>query len=113
MGRRVASGLQVQSGAGADANTWEAMETEMAGVMGKLKETAGLEAEMVVGTESGVDTEAGMDLESTADWSGVVVGAEVSVRRAIMTTRGDARVDMRSTVAGTAAGNGAEEVTGV
>ena len=94
-------------------NTQEATETEMAGVMGKSKETAGLEAEMVVGMESGVDTEAGMDLELTADWSGGVVGAEVSARCAIMTAGGDARADMRSTVAGTAAGNGAEEVTGV
>ena len=38
-------------------------EMEMVGVMGKSKETTGLEAEMVVGTESGGDTEAGMDSE--------------------------------------------------
>ena len=63
-------------------NTQEAMEskmtagseTETAGVMGKSKETAGSEAEMVVGTESGVDTEVGMDSESTADRSRAVVG---------------------------------------
>ena len=53
-------------------------ETETAGVMGKLKETTGLEAEIVVGTEGGVDTEAGMDSESTADRSGAGAGAEVS-----------------------------------
>ena len=78
MGRRVASGLWARSGAGADANAWEAMELKMtagsemetAGVTGKSKETMGSEAETVVGTESGVDTEAGMDSESTVDWSG-------------------------------------------
>ena len=62
-----------------DVNTQEAMESkmtvgsemEMAGVMGKLKETAGLEAEMVAGMESGVDTEVGMDSKLTADrWQG-------------------------------------------
>ena len=70
MGRRAASGLQVRSGAGGDANTWEATESKMmagsemetAGVTGKSKETAGSEAETVAGTESGVDTEVGMDL---------------------------------------------------
>ena len=80
MGRRVASGLQVRSGAGVDANTWEATEskmmvgseTETAGVTGKSKETAGSEAETVAGMESGVDTEVGMDLKSTADqWRGL------------------------------------------
>ena len=79
MGRRVASGLQVRSGAGVDANTWEATEskmmvgseTETAGVTGKSKETAGSEAETVAGMESGVDTEVRMDLKSTADqWRG-------------------------------------------
>ena len=66
MGRRAASGLQVRSRAGADANTWEATESKMmvgsemetVGVMGKSKETGGSEVETVVGTESGVDTEA-------------------------------------------------------
>ena len=78
MGRRVASWLQARSGAGADANTWEATESKMtagsemetAGVTGKSKETAGSEVETVAGMESGVDTEAGMDSELTADWSG-------------------------------------------
>ena len=79
MGRRVASGLQAWSRAGADVNTQEAMEskmaagseTETAGVTRKSKETAGSEVETVAGTESGVDTEAGMDSELTADqWRG-------------------------------------------
>ena len=85
-----------------DANTWEVMELkmmagsemEMVGVMGKLKETAGSEAETVVGMKSGADTEAGMDSESTVDQSGVVVGAEVSARCAIVTARGDVGADM-------------------
>ena len=59
-------------------NTREDMESKMmagseietAGVTGKSKETAGLEAETVAGTESGVDIEVGMDSESTADRSG-------------------------------------------
>ena len=84
MGRRAASGLQVRSRSGADANTWEATESKMmagsemqtAGVTGKSKETAGSEVEMVVGVESGVDTEVGMDSELTADQSGVVVRAK-------------------------------------
>ena len=45
-------------------------ETETAGVMGKSRETVGLEAEMVPGTESGADTEVGMDSKSTVDRSG-------------------------------------------
>ena len=69
-------------------------ETETAGVTGKLKETTGLEAEMVVGTESGADTEAGMDSESTADQSGAGAGAKASTRCAIVTSGGDAGVDM-------------------
>ena len=101
MGRRVASGLQVRSRAGADVNTREATESkmmagsemEMAEVTGKSKETAGLEVETVVGMESGVDTEAGMDLESTTDQSQVVAGAEASVRCAIATAGGDVGVD--------------------
>ena len=115
MGRRAASGLHVRSGSGADANTWEATELkimagsemETVGVMGKSKETAGLEAETVVGMESGVDTEAGMDLESTADQSGAGAAAEVSVRCTIPTGRGDVGVDMRLTVVGTATGDDA------
>ena len=103
-GRQVANGLQVRSRAGADANTQEGMESKMTvglgmetvGVMGKLKETAGLEAEMVVGTESGVDS------KSTVDQSGAVAGAEASTICAIVATRGDAGVDLRSTVVGTA-----------
>ena len=66
---------------GADANAWEAMElkmtagseTEMAGVTGKSKETTGLEAETMAGTEGGADTDAGMDLELRVDRSGAVV----------------------------------------
>ena len=77
------------------------LEMETAGVMGKSKETAGLEAETVVGTESGVDTEAGMDSESTVDQSGAGAAAKVSVRCTIPTGRGDAGVDMQLTVAGT------------
>ena len=46
------------------------LEMETVGVMGKSKETVGLEAEMVPGTESGADTEVGMDSKSTADQSG-------------------------------------------
>ena len=110
MGRRVASGLWARSGAGADANAWEAMEskmtagseTETVGVMGKSKETTGSEVETMVGMESGVDTEAGMDSESTVDWSGAGVGAEASTRCAIASGGGDAGADLRSTVAGTA-----------
>ena len=102
MGRRAASGLQVRSGSGADANTWSAMESKMmagsemetVGVMGKSKETAGLEVEMVAGMESGVDTEVGMDSESTADQSGAVAGAKASVRCVIVTAGGDAGADM-------------------
>ena len=121
MGRRVDSGLQVRSGAGADANTWEATEskmtagsdTETVGVMGKSEETASLEVEMVVGMESGVDTEVGMDLELTADWSGVVAGAEASARCAIATARGDAGADLRLMVACTATGDEAVVVAKV
>ena len=70
------------------------LETETVGVMGKSKEMMGLEAEMVVGTESGADTDAGMDSESTADQSGAGVGAEASTRCAIATGGGDAGADL-------------------
>ena len=90
-------------------NTWEATESKMTagsemktvGAMGKSKETAGSEVETVAGTESGVDTEAGMDSESTVDQSRAVAGAKASARCTITTARGDAGVDLRSTVAGT------------
>ena len=86
MGRRVASWLQARSGAGVDANTREATESKMTagsemetvGVMGKSKETADSEAEMMAGMESGADTDAGMDSESRVDQSGAVAGAEAS-----------------------------------
>ena len=102
MGRRVASGLWVRSGAGADANTQEATESkmtagsemEMVGVMGKLKETVDSEVETMAGMESEADTDAGMDLELRVDWSGAVAGAEVSARCAIVTGGGDAGVDL-------------------
>ena len=80
-------------------------EIETAGIMGKSKETAGSEAEMVAGTESGVDIEVGMDSESTADQSGAGVGAAASARCAIATGGGDAGADLRSMVAGTATGD--------
>ena len=88
MGRRVASWLQARSGAGADANTQEATESKMtvgsemetAGVMGKSKETAGLKAETVAGTESGADSEVGTDSESTADRSRAGARAKASAR---------------------------------
>ena len=84
-------------------NTQEATESKMtvgsemetAGVMGKLKETVGLEVEMVVGMESGVDNEVGMDSKSRSDRSRAVAGAEVSMGSAIMTAGGDAGADMR------------------
>ena len=118
MGRQAASWLQARSGAGADANTLEATESkmtvgsemEMAGVTGKLKETAGSEAEMVAGTESGADTDAGMDSELTADRSGAGAGAEASVRCAIMIGGGDVGADLRSMVAGNATGDEAAAV---
>ena len=87
------------------------LEMETAGVTGKLKETAGLEAETVAGMESGVDIEAGMDLESTADRSRAGAGAKASTRCVIVTGGGDAGADLRSTVAGTTTGNGAVAVT--
>ena len=83
-------------------------ETETAGVMGKLKETVGFEAEMVVGTESGADSEVGMVLESTVDQSGAVVGAKASASGG-----GDVGVDLRSTVAGTMTGDDAALVAKV
>ena len=91
-------------------NTWEAMESkttagsemETVGVMGKSKETAGSEAETMAGMKSGADTAVGMDSESRADRSGVVVGAEASVRCMITSGGGDVGVDLRLTVAGTA-----------
>ena len=86
---------------------------EMAGVMGKSKETASLEAEMVAGMESGVDTDAGMDLESTADQSRAVAGAEVSARCTITTGGGDVGADLRSMVAGTTTGDDAASVAKV
>ena len=86
-------------------------EMEMVGVMGKLKETAGSEAEMVVGTESGADTAA--DSELRVDQSGAVVGAEASTRCVIMTGGGDAGADLRSTVAGTMTGDDAAAVAKV
>ena len=70
------------------------LEMEMAGVMGKSKETAGSEAETVAGTESGVDTEVGTDSESIADRSRPVVEAKVSARCAIATAGGDAGADL-------------------
>ena len=93
-----------------DANTWEATELKMtvgsemetAGVMGKLKETAGSEAGMVAGMESGADTAAGMDLESTVDRSGAVAGAEASMRCVIAIGGGDVGADLQLVVAGTA-----------
>ena len=84
---------------------------ETAGVMGKSKETTGSEAETVVGTESGADTDAGMDSESRVGWSGVVVGAEVSMRCAIATGGGDVGADLQSTVAGTTTRDDAAAVT--
>ena len=94
---------------GADANTREATESNMTagsemetvGVMGKLKETADSEAEMMAGMESGADTDAGMDSESRVDRSGAVAGAEASVRCVIASSGGDAGADLRSVVAGT------------
>ena len=91
MGRRVASGLQVRSGVGADANTREATESkmtagsemEMAGATGKSKETADSEAEMMAGTEGGADTDAGMDSESRVDRNRAGAGAEAGARCAI------------------------------
>ena len=80
----------------------EGSEMETAGVMGKSKETADLEAETVVGTECGVDTEVGMHSKLTADWSRVVVGAEASVGSTITTAGGDVGADMQLTVVGTA-----------
>ena len=85
-----------------DANTWEAMEskmmvgseTETVGVTGKSKETAGLEVEMVAGTECGADTEVGMDLKLTVDMSRAVAGAEASMGSTIATAGGDAGADM-------------------
>ena len=102
-----------------DVNTREATESKMmaglemetGGVTGKSKETAGSEAETVVGTESGVDTEVGTNSESTADWSGAVAGAKASARCAITTSGGDAGVDLRSTVAGTVTGDDVAAVT--
>ena len=118
MGRRVASGLQVRSGAGVDANTQEAMEskmmagseTETAGVTGKSKEPVGSEVEMVAAMEGGADTEAGMDSKLTAYQSGAVAGAKASARCAIATTRGDVAADMQLTVAGTTTRDGAVAV---
>ena len=103
------------------ANTQEATELTMmvglkmetAGVTGKSKETVGSEVETVAGMESGVDTEVGMDLELTADWSGVVAGAEASARCAIATARGDAGADLRLMVACTATGDEAVVVAKV
>ena len=89
------------------------LEMETVGVMGKSKEMMGLEAEMVVGTESGADTDAGMDSESTADQSGAVAGAEASARCAIASGGGDAGADLRSTVVGTATGDNAASVAKV
>ena len=88
-------------------------EMETAGVMGKLKETVGSEAETVVGTESGVDTEAGMDSESRVGRSGVVAGAEASTRSAIVSSGGDVGADLQLTVAGTATGDDAASVAKV
>ena len=88
-------------------------EMEMAGVMGKSKETAGSEAETVAGMGSGVDTAAGMDLESTVDQSGAVVGAEASAKCAMVTGGGDVGADMQLMVAGTATGDEAAAVTKV
>ena len=76
------------------------LETETVGVTGKSKETMGLEAETVAGTESGVD------LKLTADQSGAVAGAKASVGSTIAT----AGADMRSMVVGTATGDGAAVV---
>ena len=86
-------------------------EMETAGVTGKSKETAGSEAEMMAGMESGADTAAGMDLESRVDQSGAVVRAEASTRCVIVTTGGDAGVDLQSTVVGTVTGDAAAVVT--
>ena len=87
------------------------LEMEMAGVMGKSKETTGSEAETVVGTESGGDTEAGMDLESRVDRSRVLAGAEASARCAIATGGGFVGADLRLTVAATVTGDDAAVVT--
>ena len=68
---------------------------------------------MVPGMESGVDTDAEMDSELRVDWSGAVAGAEASARCAIATGGGDAGVDLRSTVAGTATGDDGASVAKV
>ena len=104
MGRRVAGGLQVRSGVGADPNMGVATESKMmvgsemetAGVMGKSKETVGLEVETVVGMEGGVDTKVGTDLKLTVDMSGNiggVVGAEASAGSAMASMVADAGVE--------------------
>ena len=65
--------------------------------MGKSKETAGSEVEMVVGTEGGVDTKVGMDSESTVDMSRTISGAadaEASMASVTATAGGDAEADM-------------------
>ena len=86
---------------------------EMVGVTGKLKETAGLEAETMAGTESGADTDAGMDSELRVDPSGVGTGAEASARCAITSGGGDAGVDLRLVVAGTVTGDNVAAVAKV
>ena len=73
-------------------------EMEMVGATGKSKETVDSEAETMAGTEGGADTDTGMDSESRVDQSRAVAGAEASTRFAIVSGRGDAGADLRSTV---------------
>ena len=100
--------MNVNMGVATESKMMVGSETEMAGVMEKLKVKSGLEAGMVVGMESGVDTEVGTNSKSMVDMSG-----NISAGSAIMTIGGDAGVDTQSMVAGTNTRDNAAAVAGV
>ena len=91
-------------------------EMEMAGVTGKLKETAGSEVETVVGMEGGVDTKVGTDSKLTVDMSrniGGVPGAKASVGSTMVSAVADVGVETGSMAAGTDTGDDAVAVARV
>ena len=84
-------------------------ETEMVGVMRKSKETAGLEAETVVGTEGGVGMKVATDSKLTVDMSRNIGGA-VGTGSTMASMVAD---EMGSMAAGTDTGDDAVAVMGV
>ena len=80
------------------------LETEMVKVREKSEVTVGLEAETVMGTESGVDMKVGTNLKLMVDTSGnisLAAGAKAGVGCVVVSAAADAGVEMGLMVVGT------------